>query len=102
MSGNEGDDGGSFDERLRAARVRQGLQAPTSSPAAPGQDLSPLRVALRVGVEMVSALVVGLVIGWWLDRWLHTAPILLAVFVLLGGAAGVANVWRVVGPRRRN
>ena len=100
MSGNKGDDDGSFDERLRAAQLRQGPQTPTSSPVAPGQSLSPLGVGLRVGVEMVSALMVAVAIGWWLDRWLHTAPILLAVFVLLGGAAGVANVWRLVGPRR--
>jgi ATP synthase protein I len=103
MSESKGDDGGSFDERLRTAQRRQGLGAPPSSPGAPGQGgaqgLSPFRVALSVGVEMVSALVVGVAIGWWLDRWLHTAPILLAVFVLLGGAAGVANVWRRVGPR---
>jgi ATP synthase protein I len=105
LSESKGDDDGSFDERLRAAQRRQGLQAPPSSPGAPGQGgvlgLSPFRVAMRVGVEMLSALVVGVAVGWWLDRWLHTAPILLAVFVLLGGAAGVANVWRLVEPRRR-
>jgi ATP synthase protein I len=100
MSGNQGDDDGSFDERLRAAQLRQGLRTPTASPDAAGQGFSPLGVGLRVGVEMVSALVVGVLIGWGLDRWLHTSPVLLAVFVLLGGAAGVANVWRVVGPRK--
>ena len=52
------------------------------------------------GVEMVSALVVGMAIGWGLDRWLHTLPLFLIVFVLLGGAAGIANVWRTVGPKR--
>lgn len=50
---------------------------------------------------MLSALVVAVAIGWALDRWLHTSPILLALFVLLGGAAGVANVWRLVGPKRQ-
>jgi ATP synthase protein I len=104
MSGSKGDDDGSFDERLRAAQRRLGLRTPPTSPGAPGlggaQGLSPFGVAMRVGVEMVSALAVAVAIGWWLDRWLHTAPILLAVFVLLGGGAGVANVWRLVGPRR--
>jgi ATP synthase protein I len=57
-------------------------------------------IALRVGVEMVSALLVAVAIGWGLDRWLGTRPILLAVFVLLGGAAGVLNVWRTFAPRR--
>ena len=59
---------------------------------------SALSIGLRVGVELVSALVVAVAIGWWLDKWLHTSPVLLGVFVLLGAAAGVANVWRLMGP----
>ena len=55
---------------------------------------------MRVGVEMVSALVVAVAIGWGLDWLLGTRPILTAVFVLLGGAAGVLNVWRVFAPKR--
>jgi ATP synthase protein I len=48
---------------------------------------------------MLSSLVVALAIGWGLDRWLHTRPLFLAVFVLLGGAAGILNVWRIFSPR---
>ncbi len=55
---------------------------------------------MRVGVELVSALVVAVAIGWALDHWLHTLPLFLIVFVLLGGAAGILNVWRVMAPRR--
>lgn len=55
-------------------------------------------VGLRVGVELVSALAVAVAIGWYLDGWLGTRPFLLMLFVVLGGAAGVANVWRLVGP----
>jgi ATP synthase protein I len=93
---------GSFEERLRAARSRQGLDAPPPQPGPKPGDLggSPMGIALRVGVEMVSALLVAVAIGWGLDRWLGTRPILLAVFVLLGGAAGVLNVWRTFAPRR--
>jgi ATP synthase protein I len=57
------------------------------------------RIGVRVGVEMVSALVVAVAIGWGLDRWLGTTPVFLGVFVLLGGAAGVLNVWRMFAPR---
>jgi F0F1-type ATP synthase assembly protein I len=28
-------------------------------------------------------------------------PLFLIIFVLLGGAAGVANLWRMVSPRAR-
>ncbi len=98
MSGSE-DGGGSFEDRLRAARHRQGLDArpPDQSGGAGNLGASAWSIGLRVGVELVSALLVAVAIGWWLDRWLHTSPVLLGVFVLLGGAAGVANVWRIMG-----
>ena len=87
-----------FEQRLREARARQGLDpAPTGRGQLPG---GPWGIGFRVGVELVSALVVGLVIGWLLDRWLGTTPWLLLVFFLAGGAAGVLNVYRVFSPRR--
>jgi ATP synthase protein I len=92
----------SFEERLKAARSRQGLDAPPPSSAGDSGDfggMSPWGIGLRVGIEMVSALVVAVAIGWGLDRLLGTKPILMAVFVLLGGAAGVLNVWRLFAPR---
>ncbi|MCW3476703.1 AtpZ/AtpI family protein [Limobrevibacterium gyesilva] len=102
MSGERGGGKGSFEDRLASARRKQGLDAPPPGPekSGSGGDLSPMGVGLRVGVEMVSALVVAVAIGWWLDKWLHTKPFLLALFVLLGGAAGIANVWRLMAPKR--
>lgn len=98
-----GNEGSSFDARLQAARERQGL-APPSAPKGPpgmgGLPISAMGIGLRVGVELVSALVLGVAIGWGLDHWLHTAPVFIALFVLLGGAAGVLNVWRLMGPGR--
>lgn len=91
----------SFEERLRAARSRQGLEQ--SGPQGGGggvPGLGAMGIGLRVGVELVAALAVGLAIGWGLDRWLGTTPWLLALFVVLGGAAGVANVWRLMMPPR--
>lgn len=90
--------GGSFEERLRAARARQAMDAPAPSAGATG-TASPMGIGVRVGVELVSALAVSVAIGWGLDRWLGTRPWFLALFVLLGGAAGVANVWRLLMPR---
>ncbi len=90
----------SFEERMRVARTRQGLDSPPREPGTGRDEPSPWGIGMRVGVELVSALVVAVVIGWALDRWLGTRPIFLAVFVLLGGAAGVLNVWRMFAPRR--
>ena len=78
-----------FERRLKAAQDRR---APVERTAASGP--SPWGIGARVGVELLSALIVGLGIGWALDHWLHTAPLFLVVGVLLGGAAGIANVWR--------
>ena len=93
------DEGNSFDARLQAARVRQGLDAPApaNAPMAGGD----LGTGLRVGVELVSALAVAVAIGWGLDKWLHTMPLFLIIFVVLGGAAGMANLWRMVSPAGR-
>ena len=84
----------SFEKRLSTARIRRGLDTPEPGPEGK-QPFSPWGIGLRVGTELVSALIVALAIGWALDRWLGTKPILLAVFVLIGGAVGVLNVWRL-------
>jgi len=54
-----------------------------------------LSLAFRVGVELISAVAVGTAIGWGLDKWLDTRPWLMLVFIFLGGAAGVMNVYRM-------
>ena len=91
--------GASFEERLRAARSRQGLEGPAPQTGSAAGLSGAMGIGLRVGVELVAALAVGVAIGFGLDRWLGTTPWMLALFVVLGGAAGVANVWRVMMPR---
>jgi ATP synthase protein I len=105
MSGDDSDGGGpgsAFEERLRAARERRGMDPVPARPAkaSSGLSTSALGIGMRVGVELVSALVVAVAIGYGLDWLLGTKPIFIAVFVLLGGAAGVLNVWRIFAPRR--
>ena len=50
----------------------------------------------RVATELLSGLVIGAAVGWTIDRWLNTSPWFLIVFFLLGGAAGILNLWRIV------
>ena len=88
----------SFEDRLKAARSKQGLDAPPKPPEQDGLGGSAWGIGARVGVELVSALVVAVAIGYGLDRIFHTTPILTAVFVPLGGAAGVLNLWRLFVP----
>ena len=83
-----------LDARLREARGKPDRSGPATGAenSTPG---SALGLAMRVGVELVSALAIGVVIGWLLDRWLGTGPWLMVVFILLGSAAGVLNVYRM-------
>src|SRR5947209_5457715 len=101
MSQDTGGPDPSFEDRLRAARSKQGLDAPPKPSLSDQGGLggSPWGIGVRVGVELVSALVVAVAIGYGLDRIFHTTPILTAVFVPLGGAAGVMNLWRVFAPK---
>lgn len=95
--------GGSFEDRLKAARMNQGLDTrpnPTGGQPERG-GASPWGIGLRLGVEMVSALVVAIAIGYGLDRVLGTRPVLLLVFVPLGMGAGILNVWRLFGREDR-
>ena len=101
MVEDHGGAGPSFEDRLKAARSKQGLDAPPKQPLGDQGGLggSAWGIGARVGVELVAALVVAVAIGYGLDRLFHTTPILTAVFVPLGGAAGVLNVWRLFAPK---
>lgn len=88
-----------FEDRLRQARAREGLDR---RPEGRGQlPQSPWGIGLRAGVEVFSALVVGIVLGFVLDRWLGTWPWLFLVFFVMGSVAGVMNVYRLFNPRAR-
>lgn len=85
------------DLAARLARARQGQDSGPFVRRLKGEDrpASGLGTALRIGVELVSALAVGTAIGWGLDYWLGTAPWLMLVFIVLGGAAGILNVYKL-------
>lgn len=92
------DERSDFEDRLRQARAREGLD---KRPAGRGQlPQGPWGIGLRAGVEVVSALVVGIGLGYALDRWLGTWPWLFLVFFVLGSAAGIMNVYRLFNPRK--
>ena len=83
-----------LDKRLANARGRahEFSQERDEKKLPPGNALG---LAFRIGVELVSAVAIGLAIGWLLDRWLDTKPWLMLVFIFMGGAAGILNVYRM-------
>ena len=50
-----------------------------------------------VGFSFVLAILMGTAIGYFLDRWLGTSPWLFFLFLAMGLAAGVLNVYRTAG-----
>ncbi len=86
-----------FEDRLRQARARQGLDIAPEKRG--GKPVSGSGVGFRAGVEVVSALIVGIGLGTILDRWLGTWPWLFLVFFVVGGVAGVMNIFRLFNPR---
>jgi len=83
-----------LDARLRAARARE--EAAAGSKYQGRKGVSGIGLGFRIGVEFVSAIMVGTGIGYALDYWLGTLPLLMVLFLVLGGAAGVMNIRRTM------
>ncbi|MDR3516007.1 MAG: AtpZ/AtpI family protein [Azospirillaceae bacterium] len=83
-----------LDARLHKARERNATGKSTSDPNA--LPTGPIGIAVRLGVELLAALIVGVGAGLLVDRWLGSAPWGLIGMFVLGSAAGIVNVYRVV------
>ena len=55
-----------------------------------------LNIYYRLGTELLAGLLIGAGMGWTLDQWINTTPLFLIIFFILGGIAGVYNLWRVL------
>jgi ATP synthase protein I len=87
--------------RLRRLDDRLGRR-PSGEPSEthrgqPAADAAGFARGFRLSGELVAGVLVGAGIGWTLDRVLGISPWGLIVFLLLGFAAGVANVVRAAG-----
>ena len=78
-------------DRINAAIAKKGNKNKEND-----HNKSLLNTFSRVATELLAGLLIGGCIGWTLDKWLDTNPWLLILFFLLGGAAGILNLWRVV------
>ena len=80
----------------RLERARKTVQDPLREPSTGKSETSSvLSLAFRVAVEIVSAVAIGFGIGWCLDDWVGTKPWLMVVFVMIGFAAGMLNIYRM-------
>lgn len=79
----------------RLKDLGHGAEEPASGPDRAGGQGSGLGLGMRISVELVVTTAVGTGLGWLLDDVLGTRPLMLVIGLLLGGAAGVMNVYRV-------
>jgi ATP synthase protein I len=82
-------------DRLRAleARLQQVKdQARPSVRASTGKGFSQGEVAWRMVIELVTGMMIGMGIGYGIDVLAGTLPVFLAIFTLLGFAAGVKTM----------
>lgn len=82
-----------LDKRLAANRVQSGRDAGDDS----GRGQAGAAQAMRMAADFVAGVLVGGAVGWGVDRFFGTSPWGLAVFLLLGFAAGILNVLRTSG-----
>ena len=81
-----------LDARLAAARLKENQRLSRETGKAGAE--SSMGMAMRIAVEMISALIVCGAIGWFLDQWLETRPWLMLVMLVIGSATGLWNTYR--------
>jgi ATP synthase protein I len=82
-------------DRLRAleARLQQVKDQARPKPrSTAGKGFSQGEVAWRMVIELVTGMIIGMGIGYGLDVLFGTLPVFLAIFTLLGFAAGVKTM----------
>lgn len=94
MVGGESSDGRLDNLRVRLQDARVQHLARVGPPPLEKPPASMTALAYRIGVELVVATAFGAGIGYLLDQYLGSFPVGLGVMLLVGGAAGVRNVYR--------
>ena len=55
-----------------------------------------------MGFILPAGALAGAAAGWLLDHWLHTSPVLTVILALIGAAAGLTEVLRILGRAERD
>jgi ATP synthase protein I len=82
-----------FDARLRRLKEQVREERGDDGPR-DGGPRSAGGWAMKLSVELAAGLLVGGGIGWFLDYLMGTGPLMLILFFILGGAAGIWTVYK--------
>ncbi|MEW5767887.1 MAG: AtpZ/AtpI family protein [bacterium] len=55
-----------------------------------------LTLVTQIGLMMVFSVLIGLGAGYYLDKWLDTGGLLLALGIIMGAGGGFLSVYRLV------
>ena len=86
------------DDEQRLNQLNQKIEAAKSRNQDNSQsDVQPSQLGkvMKLTVEIVAAVGIGVGIGILLDNFFNTRPLFIIIFFLLGGCAGILNVFRV-------
>tara|TARA_Y100000389_G_C17299838_1_gene432368 strand:+ start:33 stop:320 length:288 start_codon:yes stop_codon:yes gene_type:complete len=78
-----------LNQKIEAAKSKNQSDSHSSIPP------SQLGKVMKLTVEIVAAVGIGVGIGILLDNFFNTHPLFIIIFFLLGGCAGILNVFRV-------
>ncbi len=53
-------------------------------------------IGFRIATELLAALIVGAGLGYGLDQWLETKPWFMVTMLVMGFAAGLMNIFRMM------
>ena len=81
--------------RIASAKRERAIEANRASASGP-PEMSGMARGMRIGTEFIAAILVGAGIGYFIDLGLGTRPWGMLIMFLVGFAAGILNVTRVV------
>ena len=84
-----------FDKKLKAAQGKREKSPENFGVANDPETERETSLGLRVGIELFAGVLVGTVIGYAADKFLHTTPLFIVVFLVLGTAAGFWNIYKI-------
>lgn len=86
---------GDLASRIASAKRERDIEDNRASRDA-SPEMSGMARGMRIGTEFIAAILVGSIFGYLIDLGLGTSPWGLLIMFLVGFAAGILNVTRVV------
>ena len=83
-----------FDKKLKKAQEARNI-SPENFKSSDPETEKETSLGMRIGIELFAGVLVGTIIGYAADKLLHTMPLFIIVFLILGTAAGFWNIYKI-------